>query len=102
MQPEILLKNEKAGYLYCWIICSSMLILGYCLTMLSACNLNYIRSYYHVDYSQDIMLSTINGFFAFGGIVASLLLTCFLKITTKRYLCIHSEGVITSLPARRS
>lgn len=79
-----------------------MFIFGYCLTMLSATNITYIRSYYNVDYSLDIMLSTINGFFAMGGIIASLLLTCFLKITTKRYTCRHSAGAITSLPARAS
>lgn len=70
--------------------------------MLSASNLTYIRSYYHVDYSQDVMLSTINGFFAMGGIIASLLLTCFLKITTKRYLTGYSDAVITSLLAQLS
>ena len=77
-----------------------MFMLGYCLTMLSASNLTFIRSYYGADYSEDVMLSTINGFFAMGGIIASSLLTCFLKITTKRYLCIYSDEVFTSLHFR--
>jgi fucose permease len=61
-----------------------MLIYGYSLTMLSACNLTYMRDYYNVDYSQDTLLSTINGFFAIGGLLGSIITPYFIKITTKR------------------
>lgn len=95
--PEILLRSERAGYFYCWVISGSMFIYGYSITMLSACNLEYIKTYYHINFSRDIMLSTINGFFGVGGIIACLIVQYFLKITTKRYFAAYSGKAITSL-----
>lgn len=80
----------------------SMLIYGYSLTMLSASSLKDIQSYYEIDFSKDLILSTINGFFAVGGLVGSFLTPYFIKITTKRYYASHLGGATISLQSQQS
>jgi hypothetical protein len=93
---EIQLRSERMGYFYCWIASSSMLIYGYSLTMLSASRLDDIQSYYHIALSKDLILSTVNGFFAVGGLLGSLLTPYFIRITSKRYASSQSARATSS------
>lgn len=81
---EIKLKNEKLGYLYCWIVTGSMILNGYSLTMLSASNLNDIKTYYGINLSKSLILSIINGSYALGGLLGCLISSYLGKIPTKR------------------
>ncbi len=71
------------GYFYCCIVCISMIMHGYSLTMLSACDMADIIRYYKLTLKKDAISALFNGFYALGGMTAAIFSVYFFKITTK-------------------
>ena len=71
------------GYFYCWIVCIGMIMHGYCLTMLSACDMADIIRYYKLTLRKDVISALFNGIYALGGMTAAIFHLYIIKITTK-------------------
>lgn len=82
---EIMMKNERLGDFYCWIVSAAMLIYGYSLAMSPSISPTQLAAYYNVDFNLNLMISIYNGCFALGGMTGSYFIEEFNKITTKRY-----------------
>lgn len=60
-----------------------MIMHGYCLTMLSACDMADIIRYYNLTLKKDTISALFNGAYALGGMTAAIFSLYFLKLTTK-------------------
>ena len=95
---EILIKNERFGDFYAWIVSGSMLIYGYSLSMSASISPTQMMGYYRVSLEQTLMLTLFNAFFAAGGMFGSYLIEPFMLITSKRYFwCLFRKSFYISM-----